>query len=164
MCVAASSLVSVCLSVFSICLPTYCIHLSMVCLIYRLSYLPNPPPTSIHLSSCLPSVYPSIYLSAAAKSLQSCPTLCVCLPINTYLPVYPASRVAQLVKNLPGFLYRCGVIPWAGKIPWRREKLPTPVFWPGELHGLYSPWGRKDRTQLSGFYFASPMYHTCLSS
>ena len=34
--------------------------------------------------------------------------------------------------------------PWVGKIPWRRESLPTPVFWPGELHGLYSPWGRKE--------------------
>ena len=22
--------------------------------------------------------------------------------------------------------------------------LPTPVFWPGEFHGLYSPWGRKE--------------------
>ena len=31
-----------------------------------------------------------------------------------------------------------------GKIPWRRKRLPTPVFWPGELHGLYSPWGRKE--------------------
>ena len=48
-----------------------------------------------------------------------------------------------------------------GKIPWRRERLPTPVFWPGESHGLYNPWGHKesDRTeQLSlscftwGFY------------
>ena len=29
--------------------------------------------------------------------------------------------------------------PWVGKIPWRREKLPTPVFWPGEFHELYSP-------------------------
>ena len=28
--------------------------------------------------------------------------------------------------------------------PWRREKLPIPVFWPGEFHGLYSPWGGKD--------------------
>ena len=28
----------------------------------------------------------------------------------------------------------------------RRERLPTPVFWPGEFqfHGLYSPWGRKE--------------------
>ena len=33
---------------------------------------------------------------------------------------------------------------WVGKIPWRRERLPTPVFWPGEFHGLYSPWGRKE--------------------
>ena len=23
-----------------------------------------------------------------------------------------------------------------GKIPWRRERLPTPGFWPGEFHGL----------------------------
>ena len=27
---------------------------------------------------------------------------------------------------------------------WRRERLPTPVFWPGEFHGLYSPQGRKE--------------------
>ena len=25
--------------------------------------------------------------------------------------------------------------------PWRRGRLPTPVFWPGEFHGLCSPWG-----------------------
>ena len=30
------------------------------------------------------------------------------------------------------------LIPSVGKIPWRREELPTPVFWPGEFHGLYS--------------------------
>ena len=34
--------------------------------------------------------------------------------------------------------------PWVGKIPWRRERLPTPVFWPGEFHGLDSPWGCKE--------------------
>ena len=33
---------------------------------------------------------------------------------------------------------------WVGKIPWRRERLPTPVLWPGEFHGLYSPWGHKE--------------------
>ena len=22
---------------------------------------------------------------------------------------------------------------------WRRERLSTPVFWPGEFHGLYNP-------------------------
>ena len=37
-----------------------------------------------------------------------------------------------------------GFDPWVGKIPWKRERLPTPVFWPGEFHGLYSPWSRKE--------------------
>ena len=42
-----------------------------------------------------------------------------------------------------------GFDPWVGVIRWRRERLPTPVFWPGEFHGLYSPPGRQesDRTQ-----------------
>ena len=34
---------------------------------------------------------------------------------------------------------RPGFDPWIGKIPWRRKRLPTPIFWPGEFHGLYSP-------------------------
>ena len=38
---------------------------------------------------------------------------------------------------------RLGFNPWIGKISWRRERLPTPVFWPGEFHGLYSPWSHK---------------------
>ena len=33
---------------------------------------------------------------------------------------------------------------WVGKIPWRRDRLPTPVFWPREFHELYSPWGCKE--------------------
>ena len=37
---------------------------------------------------------------------------------------------------------RPGFDPWVGKIPWRRERLPTilkvPVFWFGEFHGLCS--------------------------
>ena len=31
-----------------------------------------------------------------------------------------------------------------GKTSWRRERLPTPVFWSGEFHGLYSSWSRKE--------------------
>ena len=57
------------------------------------------------------------------------------------------SLVAQLVKNPPA-MWETWVWPLGWKIPWRRERLPTPVFWPGEFHGLYSPWGRKeDRTE-----------------
>ena len=56
---------------------------------------------------------------------------------------YPwASLVVQLVKNLPA-MWENGFDPWLGKIPWRTEQLPTPVFWPGEFHGLCSPWGHE---------------------
>ena len=45
--------------------------------------------------------------------------------------------------------WRPGFDPWAGKIPWRRKRQPTPVVLPGESHGqrnlvVYSPWGRKE--------------------
>ena len=50
-----------------------------------------------------------------------------------------------------------GSIAWIEKIPWRGERLPTPVFRPGEFHGLYSPWGGKesDTTQHSLTHFLS---------
>ena len=35
----------------------------------------------------------------------------------------------QYSGKIPGFN------PWVGKTPWRRERLSTPVFWPGEFHG-----------------------------
>ena len=33
---------------------------------------------------------------------------------------------------------------WVGQIYWKRERLPTPVFWPEEFQGLYSLWGHKE--------------------
>ena len=50
--------------------------------------------------------------------------------------------VAQLVKNPPA-MWETWVYPWVEKIPWRKDRLPTPVFWPGEFHGL-SLWGHKE--------------------
>ena len=55
-----------------------------------------------------------------------------------------ASPVAHLVKKIHLQCGRPGFDPWVGKIPQRREQLLTPVFWPGEFHGLYSPWCRKE--------------------
>ena len=51
--------------------------------------------------------------------------------------------MAQLIKNPPA-MWETGFDPWVGKIPWRRERLPTPVFWPGEFHGLYNILGCKE--------------------
>ena len=43
---------------------------------------------------------------------------------------------------------RCGFDPWVRKIPWKRTRQLTPVFLPGETHGLaivgYSPYGCKE--------------------
>ena len=39
------------------------------------------------------------------------------------------SLTAQLVKNLPAMQETCtGLDSWVRKIPWRRDRLPTPVF------------------------------------
>ena len=42
--------------------------------------------------------------------------------------------VAQMVKNLLQ-CRRPGFSPWVGKIPWRKDRLPTSVFLSGESHG-----------------------------
>ena len=54
-----------------------------------------------------------------------------------------ASLVAQLVKN-PPVMWKT----WVPSLGWEdsleKGRLPTPVFWPGEFHGLYSPRGCKE--------------------
>ena len=61
-----------------------------------------------------------------------------------------ASLMAQMEKNLPAVQET-----QVGKIPWRREWLPIPVFLRGEFHRQRSlagcsPWGHKksDTTEL----------------
>ena len=46
-----------------------------------------------------------------------------------------ASLVTQMVKNLPA-MQETWVLSQVGKILWRRGQLPTPIFWPGEFHGV----------------------------
>ena len=49
---------------------------------------------------------------------------------------------------------RPGFNPWVGKIPWKRERLPTPVFCPGKLHGRYIVHRvAKSQTRPSDFHF-----------
>ena len=44
--------------------------------------------------------------------------------------------------------------PWVGKIRWRRERLPTPVFWPGEcVHDCSAHGVTNSLTRLSDFHF-----------
>ena len=62
-----------------------------------------------------------------------------------------------------------GSIPGMGRSPGEGKGLPAPVFWPGEFHGLYSPWGHKesDMTErLSLCVYTKPWqgYASCLRS
>ena len=59
-----------------------------------------------------------------------------------------------------------GFNPWVRKIPWRRGRLPTPVFWPREFHGLYSPWGHKesDMTEQLSLHFIATVENSMEAS
>ena len=75
------------------------------------------------------------------------------------------SPVVQMVKNLP-VMQETGFDPWFGKIPWRREWQPTPVFLPGEFHRQrslmgYSPWGCKEPDTTEPLTFSLFVYSFC---
>ena len=55
--------------------------------------------------------------------------------------IFP-SLVVQLVKNPPAMWET-----WVLSLDWEdplEKRLSTPVVWPGEFHGLYSPWDCKE--------------------
>ena len=58
-------------------------------------------------------------------------------------PINGASLVAQLANNPP-----VKQETWVQYLGWEnsleKERIPTPVLWPGEFRGLYSPWGCKE--------------------
>ena len=80
-------------------------------------------------------------------------------------PVFVGFPGAQIAKNSPA-MRETWVQPLSWEDPlslWRRERLPTLVFWPGEFHGQsspagYSPWGR---TELDTTEWLSKMSYKC---
>ena len=69
-----------------------------------------------------------------------------------------ASIVAQLVKNLPAMQET-----WIQSLDWEdllekgRERLPTPVLWPGEFHGLHSPRDSKELDTTEQLFTLQPV-------
>ena len=88
----------------------------------------NPPGSSVH------GIFQARILDWVAISFSRD------LPNRGIEPGYPALQA----DALPSEPSRPSFNPWVGKIPWRRKWQPAPVFWPGEFHGLYSPWGCKE--------------------
>ena len=70
--------------------------------------------------------------------------------ISANLNPQRVSLVAQPVKNPPA-MRETWVRSLGWNIPWGRKRVPVPVFWPGEFHGLQSM-GSQNRTRLSDFH------------
>ena len=84
--------------------------------------------------------------------------VCLCIPTSVFLsfPCGSAGKESTCNGRRPGF------DPWVGKILWRRERLPNPVFWPGEFHGLYNPWCHKDSDMTE--WLSLTYTYTCIWS
>ena len=86
-----------------------------------------------------PGLAPAPYAAALGKSLNIS---------KTQFPHLWGSDGKESACN-------AGFDPWVGRIPWRREWQPTPVFWPEKSHGQrslagYCPKGSResDTTEL----------------
>ena len=78
---------------------------------------------SIHLWNCgSPSPLNVIHVTNVCDPSENL-FLLQGLELSASLTFPRSSLVAQLVKNLPAMQET-----WVGKIPWRRERVPTPVF------------------------------------
>ena len=100
----------------------------------------------LHLDSVITMMMPNIKSKTKVLTYARQYTsgfICVAsfLSDNHFIWYTFLTRVFNLICLQCG---RPGYDPWFGKIPWRREGLPTPVFWPREFHGLYSPWDHKE--------------------
>ena len=74
------------------------------------------------------------------------------LLFNMLSKLVRASLIAQLVKNPPA-MRETWVQSMSWEDPLEKGKAPTLVSWPGESHGLYSPWVTKSRTRLGNLHF-----------
>ena len=71
------------------------------------------------------------------------------LPTPVFLG-FPCGSAGKEYARSAGDL---GSIPGLGRFPGEAKGFLTAVFWPGECHGLYSPWVAKSQTKLSDFHF-----------
>ena len=102
----------------------------------RPSHLPAHPCLRLDPQPGLQAACPPLHLPVAGspRPITHRP------PSSVHMDTGPAClrpRLGEALLRRPSFNLRVGTIPW------RRPWLPTPVFWPGQFHGLYSPWGHK---------------------
>ena len=90
----------------------------------------------LHLSLS-PQRTPDAWISASWASARDSFSTGIQPDLRQSFPTTRASRVTQTVKNSPA-KQETRFNPWVGKMPWRREWVPTPAFLPREFHGQRS--------------------------
>ena len=116
----------------------------------KFMYIKSVMPSN-HLILCcplllLPSIFPSIRVFSNESALRIRWPKYWSFSFSLGFPGHSAGKESACnagdLSSIPGLGRSLG-----------REQLPTPVFWPGEFHGLYSPWGHKklEMTEQLGF-------------
>ena len=85
----------------------------------------------------LPSIFPSIRVFCNESALHTRWPKYWSFSFSLGFPGHSAGKESACNAGDPSS------IPGFGRSP-GRERLPTPVLWPGEFLGLYSPWGHKE--------------------
>ena len=81
-----------------------------------------------------------------------------------FAPTFRASLISSVGKE-SSFNVGDRIQSLGWQDPLEEERLPTPVFWPGEFHGLYSPWGHKESDNTETFllfFLVIAWAETCL--
>ena len=81
------------------------------------------------------------------------------LPTSVFLGIFYGLSGKESACNVGDL----GLIPGLRRSPWRRERLPIPVFWPGEFMDCIVHGFTKSHAQLNNFHFSGKKeVATCL--
>ena len=102
----------------------------------------------------------------ANLNIETAVYVCLCKThTHTHTHIHTHTRMAQTIKETFLQCRRPEFDPWVGKIPWRKERIPTPVLLPAEFHGQrsllgYSPWDHKDSDMTDWLQHIHALTHT----
>ena len=105
---------------------------------------PDPPGLGF------PCALPSPWMPGSPLPYWLCLPLCFLSHPGWVLPGIHAACHRHCLFVLPQWLWACYYLP-----------PPTPVSWPGEFHGLYSPWGRKESDTTERLSLSPPRAPAC---
>ena len=101
---------------------------------------------------------PSYHLPSSLQQREECSSLCSVYKCTPFTPSYhfPCGSAGEEFACNAGDV---SSVPGLGRSPGEGKEIPTPVFWPGEFHGLYSHGVTKNTTHSQSLA-TSPTAHS----